>query len=105
MSDFLIVRGIEPLGLRVVFETWRAGRKRVKSIEVRNAWELQELEINRRNVVKHKQGKHKLDLAQLVVLIQLAGGCVIHVKLHRSRGRRIEEDLSEWARRHNNETK
>jgi hypothetical protein len=97
MSDFLLVRGIDAASARPLLEEWAAKRKWVRSVELRDAWEPQELEINRRNAVVFMRGKHKDDLAALVVLIQEYGGRVVHLMLHRSRAQRSEQDLGEWA--------
>jgi hypothetical protein len=99
MSDLLVVRGIDAAAARPLFEAWAAPREWVRSVELRDAWEPQELEINRRNAVVFTRGKHKGDFAALVLLIQEHGGRVIHLKLHRRTVDRMEEDLGEWASR------
>jgi hypothetical protein len=79
MSDFLLVRGIDETSARRLFDGWKATRKWVRSVEMRDAWEPHELEINRRNAVHYMKGKHKAELANLVLLIQENGGRVIHL--------------------------
>jgi hypothetical protein len=69
----------------------------VRSVELRDAWEPQQLEINGRDAGAYMKGKHKGDLAELVLLIQEHGGRVVHLMLHRSTVERYEEDLIEWA--------
>jgi hypothetical protein len=100
VSDFLLVRGIDATAARGAFEAWKAGRAWARSVELRDGWEPQELEINRRNAVAHLTGKHRAELAELVLMIQDRGGRVIHLMLHRSAAERVEEDLGEWATRH-----
>ena len=102
MSDFLLVRGIDATAARPLFDAWKASRKWVRSIELRDAWEPQQLEINGRAAVGYMKGKHKAELADLVLLIQDNGGRVVHLKLHRSQAERLEEDLGEWASRPRN---
>ena len=99
MSDFLLVRGIDETTARRLFDGWKTTRKWVRSVEMRDAWEPQQLEINGRDAVHCMKGKHKADLADLVLLIQENGGRVIHLMLHRRNAERIEEDLGEWASR------
>ena len=100
MSDFLLVRGIDTEATRPLFDTWKATRKWVRAVGLRDAWEPQQLEINGRDACNYMRGKHKSDLAELVLLIQEHGGRAVHLMLHRSVAERIEEDLGEWARRH-----
>src|SRR5262245_6398741 len=100
MSDFLLVRGIDPAAARPVFDSWKANRKWVRSVELRDAWEPQQLEINGRDAGNYMTGKHKAQLAELILLIQQSGGRVIHLMLHRRAAERIEEDLGEWALKH-----
>jgi hypothetical protein len=97
MSDFLLVRGIDANAARPLFDAWKAARKWVRSVELRDAWEPQELEINHRNAIAFMRGKHKDELAALVLLIQEHGGRVVHLMLHRSTAERSEQDLGEWA--------
>jgi hypothetical protein len=99
MSDFLLIRGIDANAARPLFDGWKANRKWVRSVELRDAWEQQQLTINGRDAVVFMAGKHKADLAELVLLLQAHGGRVIHLMLHRSTADRIEEDLGEWASR------
>jgi hypothetical protein len=99
MSDWLLVRGIDATSATPLFEAWAATRKWVRAVELRDGWEPQELEINRRNAVVFMRGKHKDDLAALVLLIQQHGGRVVHLMLHRSTVERSEQDLGEWASR------
>lgn len=102
MSDFLLVRGIDASAVRSLFDSWKANRKWVRSVGLRDAWEPQQLEINGRDAVAYLRGKHQADLADLVLLIQAHGGHVIHLMLHRSEVERREEDLGEWACRRAN---
>lgn len=99
MSDLLVVRGIDGPTARPLLQAWAASQAWVNSVELRDAWEPQELEINHRNAVAFIRGKHKRDLAALVLLLQEHGGQVIHVMLHRRKVDRVEEDLGEWASR------
>ena len=101
MSDFVLVRGIDAAAARPLLDTWKAKRKWVRSVELLDAWEPQQLQINGRDAVGYMKGKHKADLAELVLLIQENGGNVVHLRLHRSRAERPEEDLGEWASRRN----
>ena len=100
MSDFLFVRGIDAAATRPLFDAWKSTRKWVRSVGLRDSWEPQALEINRRNAMTFTVGKHKVDLAHLVLLIQERGGRVIHSILHRRPVDRLEEDMGEWAIRH-----
>ena len=100
MSDFLLVRDIDAAAARRTFDVWKANRKWVRSIDLRDVWGPQQLEINGRDAGMYMRGKHKADLAELVILIQQHGGRVIHLMLHRGAAERIEEDLDAWARRH-----
>jgi hypothetical protein len=79
-----------------VLATWKASRKWVRSVELMQVYEPQALMINRRH--PSMVGKHKVDLAELILLIEGAGGRVIHLKLRRQG--RIEENLSAWAVKH-----
>jgi hypothetical protein len=97
MSDLLLVRGIDVTAARPLFDLWKANRKWVRSVELRDAWEPQQLEINGRDAGALMRGKHKGDLADLVLLIQANGGHVVHLMLHRSNAERSEEDLADWA--------
>lgn len=97
MSDLLLVRGIKASVIRPLFEAWALPRKWVQSVELRDRWEPQELEINRRNAVGFMRGKHRDDLAELVLLIQESGGQVVHLTLRRSTVEHLEHDLGEWA--------
>ncbi len=97
MTDFLLVRGISTDAARSVLATWKASRKWVRLVELVDVYEPQHLEINRRDATFFMVGKHKVDLARLILLIQEAGGRAIHLKLHRRVAPRIEEDLGEWA--------
>jgi hypothetical protein len=97
MSDYWILRGIDASDARPVFEAWTAKKRWVRSVELRNGYELQELEINRKPAGNYQKGKHKVELAELVVLLQKHGGRVIHVMLHRHVAERLEEDMSDWA--------
>jgi hypothetical protein len=99
MSDLLVVRGIKPAEARPLLGAWAAAQKWVKSAELRDAWEPQELEINGRNAVAFMRGKHKDDLAGLVRFLQEHGGQVVHMMLHRRPVDRVEEDLAGWASR------
>lgn len=99
MSDLLVVRGIDATRTRPLLNAWAAVRKWVRSAELRDAWEPQELEINGRNAVTFMRGKHKGDLAALVLLLQEHGGRVVHLMLHRRPVDRVEEDLAAWASR------
>jgi hypothetical protein len=83
-----------------LFDAWKASRKWVRSVELRDTWDPQQLEINARDACAYLRGKHKPDLAELVILVQEHGGRVIHLMLHRSAAERMEEDLGEWARSH-----
>jgi hypothetical protein len=94
MSDLMLLRGINAAAAKPLLDAWRKGRKWVRKIELRDAWEPQELEINGRNGLCYMQGKHKEELADLILLLEDNGGQVIHLKLHRSLAERIEEDLS-----------
>jgi hypothetical protein len=97
MTDFLQVRGLASDAVRTVLATWKASRNWVRSVELVDVNEPQHLEINRRDAIFFMRGKHKFDLADLILLIQGAGGRAIHLKLHRRIAPRIEEDLGEWA--------
>jgi hypothetical protein len=57
------------------------------------------LEINGRDAGAYMKGKHRAELAELILLLSENGGRVIHLMLHRSQAERIEEDLLDWARR------
>jgi hypothetical protein len=96
MSDFFLVRGIDTAVAHSVFAAWKVTRKWVRSVELVDVWEPQHLEINRRDAIFYMVGKHKVDLAQLVLMIQEHGGHAIHLKLRRN-PERIEEDLGAWA--------
>jgi hypothetical protein len=98
MSNFLLVRGIDASAVQPLFDAWKAPRQWVRCVELRDAWELQQLEINGRNANAFLQGKHKAELAELVLLIQEHGGQVIHLSLV-GKSERYEEDLGEWASR------
>ena len=95
MSDLLLVRGIDASTARPIIASWKMNRNWVRSVELRNAWEPQQLEINGRNAVAFMKGKHKAELAEFVLLIESHGGSVIHLMLHRSTAERCEEDLTE----------
>ena len=97
MSDLLVVRGIDAAAARGSLDEWAASREWVRSVTLRDAWEPQQLEINRRCALKYKHGKHKLELAELVLRLAECGAQVIHVMLHRHTQERAEQDLWEWA--------
>lgn len=97
MSDLLVVRQIDDAAARPLLDSWAATREWVRSVELRDAWDTQELEINRRNAVFYKRGKHRDDLAALVLLLQEHGGRVVHLSLHRRPAETVEVDLGEWA--------
>jgi hypothetical protein len=99
MSDFLLVRGLDAVAALPLFDSWRVSRKWVRSVELRDVYEAQELEINGRNAVAFMRGKHKADLADLVLLLHDHGGRVVHLMLHRSTVERCGQDLEKWARR------
>ena len=103
MSDFILVRGLDKSSLRPLFDAWKANRKWVRTVDVETRWEPQQLEINGHDAVAYMKGKHRAELAELIVLIHANGGQVIHLMLHRSKAERIEEDLLAWAQRHASE--
>lgn len=97
MSDFLLVRGIDRTEAKRVLDAWKATHKWVRSVELSDVWEPQHLKINGRDAIVYMTGKHKVDLAGLILLILQSGGHVVHLMLHRREAERIEEDLGEWA--------
>jgi hypothetical protein len=99
MSDFLLIRGLDVAELRPLLDAWKKPHKWVRSVDVHTRWEPQQLEINGRDAGAYMKGKHRAELAELILLLSENGGRVIHLMLHRSQAERIEEDLLDWARR------
>lgn len=97
MSDLLVIRDINDDALAETLNAWRSSRQWARAVEVRDGWESRELRINRRNAFHHLRGKHKSELAALVLDICSRGGRVVHVELRDSFRR--EADLREWAMR------
>jgi hypothetical protein len=100
----MLLRGLNATTAKPVLDAWKRHRRWVRSIELRDAWEPQELEINGRSGVNYRKGKHKAELADLILLLHDCGGQVIHLMLHRQ-PERIEEDLTEWASRWSTKSK
>ena len=97
MSDLLTIRGIGPEPATRLLQEWATARPWVRSAELRRRWEAAELEINGRNAARLMRGKHKTELAELVLLVEREGGRVVHVMLRDDR--RVEADRGPAERR------
>lgn len=97
MSDLLIVRSPKTQSVERALLDWSGTRQWVKSAELHDGWEKSELQINRRNAYKFMRGKHKHELAELVMAICDLGGSVVHVALRGDQ--RSETELRDWAMR------
>jgi hypothetical protein len=97
MSDYLIIRGIQPARANNVLGEWAKPRRWAREADVRRAWDPQELFINGRNAIRLMKGKHKQELAELVLLLAQHGASAVHVMLRDDQ--RLEVDLGEWAGR------
>lgn len=64
-------------------------------IELRHRCDPDELETNRVNAIGRMRGKHKTDLAELILMLAQIDAKVIHVQLRKAD--RKEIDLIEWA--------
>jgi hypothetical protein len=100
MSDLLVIRGMNAEPANRLLEQWAQSRPWARSAEVHQRWEPGELEINGHNAMKFMRGKHKQELAELILLLERAGARVVHVMLRDDH--RAEEDLGEWASRETN---
>jgi hypothetical protein len=66
MSDYLIIRGIEPERANDLLAKWAKPRQWARNADVRRAWDPQELFINDRNAIRFMKGKHKQELISRV---------------------------------------
>lgn len=95
MSDFLVVRGGTNAEIRKVLQAWKASNQWVNLIELNRRCDPDELEINRVNAVGRLRGKHKADLAELILMLARIDVQTVHVKLRESG--REEFQLTDWA--------
>ena len=93
MSDLLVVRGIDASAARLALDEWALSRQWVKSVDLRDRWESQELEINSRNAIAFVRGKHRAELMALVELLRAHQAQVVHVMWRRSGSKREEQVL------------
>ena len=97
MSDLLTIRGIDTEAANEFLRAWARSKPWARSAQVCRRWEPAELEVGGRNAIRFMKGKHKRELAELVLALGHAGGQLIRVKLRDDQ--RLEQDLGDWARR------